>query len=260
MIEKQGKQPLYENILWSRPQRRTGRILLVGGHRDGFAELQRTYAEFDVTSIAEVRLALPNKLSRLISGLIGVSLVPSTPSGSIARDALAELVHLANEADAVCIGPNLSNNSETILTMERLIDETSAAVIIPPHSAEQFLSVMRKWHVKNNLLIFLTHKQLYKLAADVAADTKIPLNPTPESIAEMSQAISTKFAPSIVTYFEDSIIVSVQGKTSLTNNSSDHIVGEMAALWLQESKKYEALTTAAYIIHGAAGGGRTHTL
>lgn len=237
----------YEDIIWNRPLRRTGRVLLVGGHRDGFANLQKLYAEFDAAQVAECRLALPDKLSRLVGNLIGVSLVASTPSGSIARDALAELEYLANESDLVSIGPDLSNNSETTLAMQRLIDETRASVLIPPMSTEQLLPEIGEWKVKDNLLIFLTYKQLYKLAAKLAVDVHIPLNPTTDSLAEMAAKISKEFLPSMVINFENNLIIAVQGQTSVTQVSRLD-VGLIATLWLQnQSKRYEALTTAAYL-------------
>lgn len=247
-IEKQSDKTLYEDILWSRPVRRTGRILLIGGHRDGFAELQKLYQGFEDAQVAESRLALPDKLSKLVGSLEGISLVASTPSGSISRDALAELVYLANESDLVSLGPDLSNNSETTLTMQRLITETRASIVIPPQSAEQLLPEAGEWKNKENLLLFLHHKQLYKLASKLAVNTTIPLHATSDSIAEIALAVSKEFSPSLVVQFEDSIIIAVDGKVSITKAKTTD-VGLLATFWLQNSsKKYEALTTAAHLI------------
>lgn len=255
-IEKQVDKPLYEDILWSRPVRRTGRILLVGGHRDGFAELQKVYQGFEDAQVAECRLALPDKLSKLVGSLEGVSLLASTPSGSIARDALSELVYLANESDLVSLGPDLSNNSETTLVMQRLIAETRASVVIPPQSAEQLLPEAGEWKDKENLLLFLNQKLLYKLAAKLAVDATIPLNPTADSIAEITLAVSKEFSPSVVVLFENSIIVAIDGKASITKTKTSNIgklVGLLGTFWLQnESKRYEALTTGAYSANNAS--------
>lgn len=264
VAEKQTDKPLYEDILWNRPVRRTGRVLLVGGHRDGFSELQKLFQGFEAAQVAECRLALSDKLAKLVGNLEGISLVASNPSGSIARDALGELVHLANESDLVSLGPDLSNNSETILTMHRLIDETRASVVIPPQSAEQLLTELGEWKNKKNLLLFMNHKQLYKLATKLAVDVTIPLNPSSDTITEIAAATSTAFLPSLVVLFENSIIIAVNGQASITKTKTDNIgnlVGLLATFWLQNaSKKYEALTTGAFVINGAAGGNRTHTL
>lgn len=247
-IEKQLDKPLYEDILWSRPVRRTGRVLLVGGHRDGFSELQKVYQGFEDAGVAECRLALPDKLSKLVGSLEGISLLASTPSGSISRDALSELVYLANESDLVSLGPDLSNNSETILTMQRLIAETRASVVIPPQSAEQLLPEAGEWKNKENLLLFVSHKQLYKLASKLAVDASIPLNPTREAIAEIAGAVSKEFSPSLIVSFEDTIIIAADHKVSITKAKTANI-GLLATFWLQNSsKKYEALTTAAHLI------------
>lgn len=252
-IEKQSDKPLYEDILWSRPVRRTGRILLAGGHRDGFAELQKLYQGFEDAQVAECRLALPDKLSKLVGSLEGISLLASNPSGSIARDALAELVHLANESDLVSLGPDLSNNSETTLVMQRLITETRASVLIPPQSTEQLLPEAGEWKEKENLLLCVNHKQLYKLATKLAVDTTIPLSPTADLIAEIAQKVSETFAPSLILLMPDSIIVAVNGKSSIAKAQTSNlgeITGLLGTFWLQSStKRYEALTTAAYLIN-----------
>lgn len=245
--------------------RRTGRVLLVGGHRDGFAELQKLYQGFEDAQVAECHLALPDKLSKLVGNLDGISLLASTPSGSISRDALSELVYLANESDLVSLGPDLSNNSETTLTMQRLIQETRASILIPPGSTEQLLPEAGEWKNKDNLLLFVSHKQLYKLASKLAVDTVIPLSPTNELIAEIALKVSESFSPSIVIMMPDNIIVAVSGRASITKadtNDIGKVVGLTGTFWLQnESKRYEALTTGAHlVINGAAGGNRTHTL
>lgn len=245
MIQKQGNQPLFENILWSRPQRRLGRVLLIGGHRDGFAELQKVYTSLDAAGIAELHLALPNKLSRLVGNLPGVSLVPSTPSGSIARDALATLEHLASQVDAVSLGPDLSNNSETTLTAERLVDEINAAILIPESSVNQLIEQIPRWRHRQNMLIFLNQSQLLKLTAKLAVNTNIPLNITLDVLANISEAVSSDLKPSLVIAAHDHLIVADGGRVSLTPAAVDF--GLMSTFWLQENKKYEALTTAAFV-------------
>lgn len=226
--------------------------MLIGGHRDGFSELQKVYQAFEDAQVAECRLALPDKLSKLVGSLEYVSLLASTPSGSISRDALSELVYLANESDLVSLGPDLSNNSETILTMQRLIAETRTSIVIPPQSTEQLLPESGEWINKENILLFLTHKQLYKLASKLAVDATIPLNITNDAIAEIALAVSKEFSPSIVVMMPDSIIIAVNGKASITKTKTDDlgkIIGLLGTFWLQnESKKYEALTTATYLL------------
>lgn len=264
LIEKQSDKVLYGDILWSRPVRRTGRILLVGGHRDGFAELQKLYQGFEKAQVAECQLALPDKLSKLVGNLEGVNLLASTPSGSIARDALSELVYLSNESDLVSLGPDLSNNSETILTAQRLIAQTRASILIPPQSTEQLLSEAGQWKNKDNLLLFVNQKQLYKLAIKLSANVTIPLQASNDSTAQISLAISKEYAPSIVVLTADSAIVTVNGKASINKtktNDTGNLVGLLSTFWLQNpSKRYEALTSAVFVHNGAAGGGRTHTL
>jgi len=248
----------YQDILWSRPTRRTGRILLAGGHRDGFAELQKAFVGFDAAGAADCHLALPDKLSRLLGSLEGISLVPSNPSGSIARDAVAELTHLANEADLICIGPDLSNNSETTLAMQRVIAETRSSVVIPSSSTEQLISEAGEWHDKSNMMIFINQKQLFKLATKLAVDATIPLSITNEALLEIIKAVSTNYAPVLVLATKDAIIYAVAGTSGIVKvevNPEDNgaITGLFGLFWLQnQSTPLEALQAAAYIVEKAS--------
>jgi hypothetical protein len=229
----------------------------VGGHRDGFAELQKAYAGFDAAGAAECHLALPDKLSKLVGSLEGISLLASNPSGSIARDAVAELTHLADESDVVCVGPDLSNNSETTLTMQRVVAETRAAVVIPSASSEQLMDEAGEWSKKENLLFFVNQKQLFRLATKLAADTTIPLNITNESLLEIAKATSAQYAPTLVVITKDAVIYAVNGKAALSKiviSSGDYgaLTGLIGLFWLQNSgNTFEALQAAMHIAEKA---------
>lgn len=247
----------YQDILWSRPTRRTGRILLVGGHRDGFAELQKAFVGFDVAGAAECHLALPDKLHKLVGNLEGISLVPSNPSGSIARDALSELVQLADESDAVCLGPDLSNNSETTLAMQRLIAETRASVIIPPQSTEQLKSELTAWGKRSNLLVWLDQKQLLALAAKLAVNVDLPLAITPDVIKLVTQKVSEQYSPTIIVAAKDTISYATSGEVGqipITLDTSDYgaLTGLTGLFWIQNaSSKFQALQAALHVAQQA---------
>jgi hypothetical protein len=248
----------YQDILWSRPTRRTGRILLTGGHRDGFADLQKAFVGFDTAGAAECHLALPDKLSKLVGSLEGITLVPSNPSGSIARDAVAQLVYLANESDLICIGPDLSNNSETTLAMQRVIAETRASIIIPASSTEQLMNEIEEWANRSNLMIFLNQKQLLKLTAKLAVDTTIPLNMTNEALIEITKAVSSDYKPVLILTTKDALIYAVDGqatilKVEIHQDDSGAITGLFGLFWLQnQSTPFEALQAAAHITEAAS--------
>lgn len=248
----------YRDILWSRPTRRTGRILLAGGHRDGFSDLQKVFVGFDVAGAAECHLALPDKLSKLVGNLEGITLVPSNPSGSIARDAVAELTYLANEADLICVGPDLSNNSETTLALQRVITETRAFVVIPSSSIEQLMNEAAEWRDRSDLMIFINQKQLFKLATKLAVDTTIPLNVTNEALLEIIKAVSADYKPILILATKDALIYAIDGeaqilKVEIHPDNNGAITGLFGLFWLQnQGTPFDALQAAAHIIEQAS--------
>ena len=61
-------QPLYPDLLWSRPQnkKQAGKLLVVGGNAHGFAAAGEAFAQATAAGIGTARVLLPDSLRKTV--------------------------------------------------------------------------------------------------------------------------------------------------------------------------------------------------
>ena len=124
--QKQGSEPLFPDLVWARPETRAsaGKLLIVGGTAQSFASSAEAYVAAEKAGVGTCRIVLPNSLTKTVAKLFPEALfAPSTPSGSFAVSALAELLDHAAWADGVLIAADTGNNSETAQLFENFLSK-----------------------------------------------------------------------------------------------------------------------------------------
>lgn len=252
---KQGSEPLFPKILWNRPvgANRGGRLLLVGGHSQEFNAIQSVYAAAQAAEVGKCTVALPDKLARLLPPEGDFVFVPSTASGSIGRGATAEILRLAEDSDAVGLGASLSNNSETAGAIEAILDKSDRPTVL----FDEVFGLMKfrpELLAGENRLIIATMPQLFKLAGylKIGISIKEPSLVGKIHIIKMITTVTKSqfliFGPELIVAAKDQISV-----TSWKPVPATVIFGITSAIWLQNpTKRFEALTTAAYLIAKAS--------
>ncbi len=252
MYLTQKNQALFPKVLWNRPINRTtaGRLLLVGGHHQNFLEIQEVYQLALACGVGECLIVMPDSLRTLLSHIENTHFIPSSPSGSIGKGAVAELVSLAEESDGLSIGANLSNNSETAVAVERLLIESQKPRVMYLEALEVASFNPKLVTDRDNCCIVVTMQELFKLAGKL----DIALNIQPErgllGRVELIQSVAQAMKASLVCMGKEIIIVSGE-QTSVTPDISGRlnsaIFAAMSVFWTQKPA-FEQLTTAAFII------------
>lgn len=251
----QKEEPLFPDILWNRPTSigRAGRLLIIGGHKHEFSQIQHIFEIAEASGIGEIRAAMPDSLRRLLPGVDVRFFLPSTQSGSIARSALGELLNIAEDFDAILIGANITNNSETAILVESIVRKVDLPIII----TEEAIGIL-KFNPdlitgNPNLLVVSTMTGIFELANN----HHIPMAIKPNSgVVGKMQIIDQLVQISRCQYFvfDQEIIVAANrySLTKLEHSVSDNSsipIGIASAFWVQNlGKRFEALTTAAYIL------------
>jgi len=122
--QKQGTEPLFPNLVWSRPETKAtaGKLLIIGGTGQSFAGAAEAYQQAEKAGIGSVHVLLPHSLERTVGKLFPeAEFVPATPSGSFAVSALAELLAASTWADGVLVTADTGNNSETARLFETFL-------------------------------------------------------------------------------------------------------------------------------------------
>lgn len=252
----QKDEPMYPDILWNRPTNigRAGRLLILGGHKNEFSQIQHIFEIAEASGIGEIKAAMPDSLKRLIPGVDAGFFLPSTNSGSIARSALGEIMNIISNFDAVVIGANITNNSETAILIESIVRQSDLPIII----TEEAISIL-KFNPdlitgNPNILVVSTMPGIFELANN----HNIPLAIRRDSgllgkLQILDQLVSISRCQYFV--FDQEVLVAADNKFCVTRleNSFSHdsyaAIGIASAFWVQNrNKAFESLTTAAYIL------------
>ena len=122
--QKQGSEPLFPDLLWSRPERRSaaGKLLIIGGNVHAFAAPAEAFMQAQQAGIGTVRVVLPDATKKLVGKLLEhLEYAPSTPSGSFGQKSLAELLDLAAWSDGVLMAGDIGRNSDTAILLVKFV-------------------------------------------------------------------------------------------------------------------------------------------
>lgn len=256
---KQTDQPLFPKILWNRPLRSSGagRLLLPGGHPGHFSVIQAVYQIAKAAGIGQCTLALPDSLRALLAEIPDSRFLPSTPAGSLGNGALGELLRMAGDSDALALGADLSNSSETSILAEALVTRSAEARVVA--FGDAFTSMKHNLKAlidRPNTLIVATMPQIFVLSEAAGVPIRIKSGDVTNKIEimqELAQASKADYA-----LVSRELIVAAEGKISLTTSVSamdfflPAAIGLTSVFWIQNpSKPFEALTAGAYALRQA---------
>ncbi len=252
-------QALYEDLLWSRPQNRSlaGKLLIVGGHAQGFSRPAEAYSLAEQAGIGTIRVLLPDVLRKTLGSktFLGAEFGPSTPSGSFAVSTLSELLEHSAWADGVLFAGDLGRNSETAILLEKFLDKFLGPLIITCDAADYITATPHFILQRPNSLLVLSFSQLQKLAINIKFSQALTFNMDLLRLIEDLHELTKRYKISIITKHLDTILVAVDGTVVTTRTQTPLPLWRLktatyaSVWWLQNpSKTLEALTTAVHEI------------
>lgn len=259
---RQADEPLYPKALWNRPVARSagGRILIVGGHRGDFSLPTAIFQLAEAAGIGQATVALPDVLRPLLAGAPGVEFLPSSPSGSLGRAALGELIDLADDAGAVVLA-GLSNNSETTILAEGLVRETHRPAIVVGEAAEVLRHALPDLAAGPGTLFILSLPQLFKLADALGLPTRVSRTDLAGRL-QIIQSIAEACKASFLIHGQE-LVAATDGRLILTEAGplpEAALAGAATAFWVQNPDHSAALATASFVLRGAGDSAATAEL
>lgn len=254
--KQQSDKPLFEDLLWSRPENRShaGKLLIVGGHAQGFARPAEAFALAEKFGAGSVRVLLPDVLQKTLGrAFVGAEFAPSTPSGSFAQTSLGELTPLSAWADAVLFAGDLGRNSETAVLIEKFIDSYESPVTLTCDAVDYIVATPHPVLQRPGSLLVLSFAQLQKLGTGIKYSNAFTFSMDLLRLIESLHELTKRYKLAIITKHLDNIIVAVDGRVTTTKLTSDMPVWRLkvaasASVWLLQNpqKPLEALTTAVF--------------
>lgn len=245
---KQVSEPLFPDMLWSRPENRryAGKLMIAGGHAQSFSAPSRAFMAASKAGAGTVRVVLPDSLQKTVGqDFTEAEFAASTPIGSFSRKAFALFMDLADWSDWVLLAGDFGKNSETAVLLDNFIEKYGGGLAISGDALDYFQNSSEILISRRNTLIIATFSQLQKLVTPYIA-----LKQT----ADLAQVISslnqwtTLNQIEIVTEHSGQIIVTCGGRTSTTKGGFDSNLAAYTSVWRlqQPDKAFEALTTSVY--------------
>ncbi|MEO7945117.1 MAG: hypothetical protein ABIR37_03110 [Candidatus Saccharimonadales bacterium] len=251
---KQTKQaPLYEALLWSRPENRlhAGKLLIIGGSGYEFKAPANAYGDALNAGIGVAKVILPVSMKKVVSDIFPeADYAPTTPSGSFARTALAQMLDSAAWADGVLLAGNFGRNSETAIVLEDFLQKHKGKVIITHDAVDYFLNNSPPLLDRAGTTLVISFGQLQKLATDAGFTTAFTSSMDILRFVETFHDFSQMHPCNLAVKRGDSIFVAKAGKVSSTKFEADRKIWRvetatsMAVWWIQNpSNTFKALTT-----------------
>ncbi len=248
---KQQSEPLFPDILWSRPEskRGAGKLLIIGGNQFGFGAPGQAFAEAEAAGIGVVNVLLPDAIRKIAGGMLpDAEFAPSTPSGSFSKKALDDFIRLSNWADGVLLAGDLGRNSETSILLETFVKKYDGLLTITQDAAEYFRETPKDVINRENTVLVLSLSQLQKVFINTPHISPITLGMGTVQLVEALQSYTSSREAIIITKHNGYKFVASKGKVSTTKDDEQlwrvKTAARSSVFWLQNPQKpFEAITT-----------------
>ncbi len=248
-----GGEPLFPDLLWSRPEHRAaaGKLLIIGGNAFGFSAPAEAYTIANNTGAGEVRVLLPDKLRPTVGRMLVADYAPSTVSGSFAQRALDQLQTDSQWADGVLLAGDIGHNSETAILLEKFAAGHHGQLTVTQDAADYFTASPQAILARPETTLVLSFAQLQKLALHAKFPHPFTFGMDLIRLVETLHDFTETYPGNIVVKHLENILVASGGQVSSTKLATDmefwrvQTATRVAVWWLQNSSKpFEALTTA----------------
>lgn len=230
--QKQTK-PLFADLAWNLPERKTGHLAIIGGNQQSFSTpvriAEQMTANFPFQTITTV---LPDVLERKIPVMANITFAPSTASGSF--DKSPKLTALIRQADGCLIIGDLSRNSATTVALADALKPDTAyqtnLAVIARDSVDLLTPEASRWLTRDNTIVIASMLQLQKLFRAVYYPRMIMLTQPLLPVLETLHKFTLSYPTTLLTFHQEQIIVASHGQVSTT-----HIVDTAytpLSLWL----------------------------
>lgn len=253
-------QPLFDNVLWSRPERKNaaGKLVIIGGNAHGFSSVSESFSAAANAGIGVARVMMPDSLSKTIGKVWPESeFAPSTKSGGFSLKALSDLMAVSSWSDGALVCGDLGANSETAIVLDRLVEKSETTIALTGDAINLMSSTPLTLLEKDNLIIGPDFTQFQKLLTSIRYPTALKSSLNMFQVADLLHSLTLNYKFSIVFIFEGYTYVAHRGEVSTTPAPNNSLLAATTActVWRlqQPTKPYEAMTTAVFSLYRSAG-------
>lgn len=247
---RQGSEPLFPKLLWSRPESRhsAGKLLIVGGTKQSFVTAAEAYTQAIEAGAGSVRIVLPASVQKTLKKVFPEALyAPATLSGSFAGQGLSEILSETSWADAVFLSDDLGNNSETLAMLEKFCDKYRGSLSLPASLLGAFPQITAKRVLtRPQTLVYGDFETWQRLVKHIRIPFALTSDMGLKQLVERFHDLQDDFETHMLCAYQESTAVASEAKVSTTKTSwTTHTSAVHATVWWLQNptKPFEAMTT-----------------
>lgn len=247
-------KPLFPDIEWSKPEQRAmaGKLGIVGGNKLGFAGVAEAYSVATSAGVGQVRVLLPDVLRKTIPRTITDTLfAPTNPSGSLTKDANAEMATLGAWADGILLIGDAGRSSETAILYEQFLLDYTGPLTITRDAVDLVKNSSQTLVDRPNTLLVMSFAQLQKLFQSVYYPKVLTFSMQLTNLVEALHKFTITYPVAIAVLHKETFIVAHDGKVVTTPWDNPMAIwrgntaAKAATYWLWSTgKPLEATVTA----------------
>lgn len=256
-LKQTATKPLFPDIEWNKPEQRSraGRLGIIGGNKLGFAGVAAGYETALTTGVGEVRVVLPDALRQTIPKQITDTVfAPSTPSGSLSKDALPEMQALGDWGQGILLIGDAGRNSETAIAYEQFIAKYDGPLTLTRDAIDLVKNDAHLLVERPETLIVGSFAQIQKLFQAVYYPKMLTFSMRLMNLTDTLHKFTITYPITIVTLHDDHILIAHGGRVVTQEWDSPmriwrgETAAKMAGYWLWTPKKpLEAITSSVFI-------------
>jgi hypothetical protein len=211
--------PLYPDMEWSKPEQRaqSGRLGIIGGNKLGFAGVADAYEISRKVGVGEVRVLLPDALKKSIpTTMTDVVYGQTNPSGSLAKDAITEMVAIGEWSTGVLMVGDAGRNSETAIVYEDFLRDYKGTLIITRDAIDLIKNASSSVVERPNTLLVASFAQLQKLFQTIYYPKVLTFSMQLTALVEALHKFTITYPVSISVLFKDQLLVASAGEVTST--------------------------------------------
>lgn len=244
---------LFPDIEWSKPERKSmaGKLGIIGGNSLGFAGVAEAYSTALSTGAGHIRVLLPDILKKTIPAAITDAVfAPTNPSGSLSKDAIAEMNALGEWADSVLMIGDAGRSGETAVVYEQFIQKYSGQLILTRDAIDLVKNGSEMLVERPNTVLIASFAQLQKLFQSVYYPKVLTFSMQLTNLVEAVHKFTITYPVTLVVLHKDHLVIASNGAVTsqVWNNPMliwrGSVAAKAAAYWLwTPSKPLEAITS-----------------
>jgi NAD(P)H-hydrate repair Nnr-like enzyme with NAD(P)H-hydrate dehydratase domain len=245
--------PLFPDIEWSKPEQRSkaGRLAIIGGNKLGFAGVAEAYGIALSTGVGESKALLPDALRKTIpKAMTAAVFAPTNPSGSLGKDALAEMNALGNWAESVFLVGDAGRSSETAVLYEQFISDYQGQLVITRDAIYLVKNSAQLLVERPETVLVASFAQLQKIFQAIYYPKVLTFSMQLTNLVEALHKFTLTYPVTIVTLHKDSLLISHNGEVITTPWDNPmaiwrgSVAAKAACYWLWNPRKpAEAIAT-----------------